>query len=152
MRPEKQFPKNTWLLNSKKYNSGYCLHLMSNNQTDPNITCAFIAVLQSTYRLRNLLCVKAQICLPAVFGGAHSKMQFNVTQQQCGQWSIIPAVPTVARGYFPPTFSRWTQARTQTYADQVKASSIPAQINGSASATLECLGSGPDWKADAALR
>lgn len=111
MRPEKQLVKNTWL-HAEKYNFGYCLYLVSNNQTDLDITWAFIAVLQSTYRLRKLFCAKAQIFLPDIFSGAHSKMQLSIIQKQCGQWNIIPKVPSAAIRCFHPTFTGSTQAHT----------------------------------------
>lgn len=145
MRPEKQLVKNTWL-HAEKYNFGYCLYLVSNNQTDLDITWAFIAVLQSTYRLRKLFCAKAQIFLPDIFSGAHSKMQLSIIQKQCGQWNIIPKVPSAAIRCFHPTFTGSTQAHTQTSGDQVQSSSIPAEGNGTLSDTLECLGAAADGK------
>lgn len=45
-------------------------------------------------------------------------------------------------------FSGWIQAHMQISADQVKASSIPAESNGSLS---DMSGSEPDWKTDSAL-
>lgn len=62
-----------------------CLYLVSNDQTNLNIPRAFIAVLQSTYRLRQLFCAKAEIFHPVISGGAQSKMQISTIQKQCDQ-------------------------------------------------------------------